>query len=69
MGYLTSCHVSLYQYCCVKILYQNNDSIVYHLIYFNIISLFLSQLLSVFITSRFLLAHILKWVKTPKLVK
>lgn len=53
MDCLTSCHLYLYQYCCVKILYQN-DSTVYHLIYFNIISLFLSQLSSAFITSRFL---------------
>ncbi|EAW65507.1 prokineticin 2, isoform CRA_b [Homo sapiens] len=48
------CRLYLYQYCCVKILYQNNNSTVYHLIYFNIISLFLSRLLSVFIISKFL---------------
>lgn len=68
MDCLTSCHLYLYQYC-VKILYQNNDSIVYHLIYFNIISLFLSQLSSVFITRKLLYSSHSKVGKDSKVGK
>lgn len=67
MDFLISCHLYWYQYFYVKkILYQNNDNTVYPLIYFDIISLFLSRLSTVFITSRFLYSPHPKVGRHPK---